>query len=58
MLRMAFGALFAYFETIIAYFESRAVKMLSFATIYSVVSRIQALTLCPMRCLKARLKVL
>ena len=42
---------FANFETNFADFESRSADYLS-------VSRIQAVTLCPMRCLKARLKVL
>jgi len=42
---------FENFETKIADFESRP-------TVYLVVSRIQDVTLCPMRCLKARLNVL
>ena len=42
---------FVNFETIFVYFESRAVN-------HSAVLRIQAVTVCPIRCLKARLKVL
>ena len=47
-------SVFAYFETIFANFESRDVTLWR---LYSI-SCIQAVTLCPMRCLKARLKVL
>lgn len=64
---------FADFETFFVDFESRVPKIhirrvhlqclggyysCPLAGYYLVMSRIQAVTLCPMRCLKARLKVL
>lgn len=53
---------FSYFETIISDFESCVPtshhEMQSRGADYLAISRIHAVTVCPMRCLKALLKVL